>query len=249
MKPILPLLSSLLVFASCSTAYQSGQTPDDVYFSPARPQQEYVQVQDDDNRSYRRGTDYNKTDDDYYSYNDDRYLRMKIRNRNQWAYLDDYYRDPYAYNYYNKYSNNYYYNGYGYSNPRGYWNSYYNPYMNSYYNGHYSPYGGHVIVVAPRTPIKSTPRTFNLHVFDSPQNSTNNRVPDTRSRRYNSNTNRSYTTPSRNTGNDLRDTYRRTENSNRSSETMSTQKSVTPPPASSNSNKSSGNSNAPRRKF
>jgi len=248
MKPILPLLSSLLVFASCSTAYQSGQTPDDVYFSPARSQQDYVQVQDDEDRSYRRNDEYNRVDDEYYNYNDDRYLRMKIRNRNQWAYLDDYYRDPYAYNYYNKYSNNYYYNGYGYSNPRGYWNSYYNPYMNSYYTPHYAPYGGHVYIVSPRTPIRSTPRTYNLHVFDSPQNNGNTNATSTRPRRYNTNSNRNYTTPSRNTGNELRNTYRGSENASRSNSTISTQKSSsTPPPASSNN--SSGNSNAPRRKF
>ena len=54
MKSILPLLSLLIVFASCTTAYKSGQTPDDVYFSPARPQEEYVRVEKEDDRQYRR---------------------------------------------------------------------------------------------------------------------------------------------------------------------------------------------------
>ena len=40
------LLLALFVAAlsSCTTAYKTGQTPDDVYYSPARPQgEEYVQ--------------------------------------------------------------------------------------------------------------------------------------------------------------------------------------------------------------
>ena len=48
MKSFLPLLSLALVFASCSTAYKTGQTPDDVYYSPERPQAEYVRVDDED---------------------------------------------------------------------------------------------------------------------------------------------------------------------------------------------------------
>ncbi len=88
MKSFLPLLALLIVFASCTTAYKSGQTPDDVYFSPTRPQEEYVRVEKEDDRQYRR----NEQQEDYYSYNDDRYLRMKIRNRDQWSYLDEYYR-------------------------------------------------------------------------------------------------------------------------------------------------------------
>ena len=36
MKSALPVLASVLILASCSTAYKSGQTPDDVYYSPER---------------------------------------------------------------------------------------------------------------------------------------------------------------------------------------------------------------------
>ena len=75
MKSFLPLLSLTLVFASCSSAYKTGQTPDDVYFSPERPQEEYVRVDKDEDRYYRGDED--RTSSDYYNYEEDRYLRMK----------------------------------------------------------------------------------------------------------------------------------------------------------------------------
>ena len=87
MKSFLLLLSLSLVFASCSTAYKSGQTPDDVYFSPERPQQEYVRADQEDDDKYYRG-EQNRSSD-YYNYEEDRYLRMKVRNRNRWVYIDN----------------------------------------------------------------------------------------------------------------------------------------------------------------
>ena len=39
------LALTVAVFSSCTTAYKTGQTPDDVYFSPVRQQDEYVQVE------------------------------------------------------------------------------------------------------------------------------------------------------------------------------------------------------------
>ena len=231
MKSILPLLSLLIVFASCTTAYKSGQTPDDVYFSPTRPQQEYVNVEKEDDRQYRR----NDQQEDYYSYNDDRYLRMKIRNRNQWSYLDEYYRDPYAYTYDGKY----FYNTNGYCTPRTYWNSYYNP------------YGSNVIIVNQRNPIKnSAPRKYNLHVFDDPKdNAYNPKVPGNNSIKYR--TNNRNDNPSRNTGNDLRDVFRSSDRSNNNSSSpkpASTQSSSNSNNSSGN-NSSSGSTTAPRRKF
>jgi len=230
MKSFLPLLSTVIVFASCSTAYKSGQTPDDVYFSPVRPQQEYVRVEEkDEDRTYRR------TEDDYYR-NDDRYLRMKIRDRDRWAYLDEYYRDPYAYNYNSKY----YYNQCGYSNPRSYWNS------------NYNPYGGQIIIVNSRTPIKNTPRTYNLHVFDSPSNNnTNSKTSGSKSRTYSNSNDRSNSQPA-NTGSDLRTIFRGSENTGNSSKPQSTQSSSNSSNSNSNSNSNSTNSSsgsaAPKRK-
>ncbi|MCX8019299.1 MAG: hypothetical protein N2747_02250 [Chitinophagaceae bacterium] len=101
----------LLMLSSCSTAYKTGQTPDDVYYSPLRPQEEYTE-----NKREKEGR-YEYTDE-YY---DDRYLRMKVRNRQRWSDLDDWYL-------YDRYSigfNCYYGSFY---NPYNAWNYYYNPY-------------------------------------------------------------------------------------------------------------------------
>ena len=52
---ILLLALSAVTFSNCTTAYKTGQTPDDVYYSPARPidQDEYVRVDNDNDRTYR----------------------------------------------------------------------------------------------------------------------------------------------------------------------------------------------------
>jgi uncharacterized membrane protein YgcG len=69
---------------SCATVYKTGQTPDDVYYSPARPQEEYVQRDEDNDR---------RDNGDYYSLDDYR-LRMQMRNRNRYsACNDDWYYD------------------------------------------------------------------------------------------------------------------------------------------------------------
>src|SRR5690349_1268056 len=92
MKSILPLLLFVLVLSSCSSAYKTGQTPDDVYFSPARPQDEYVRTEKSEERKRYDGE----------VYRDDRYLRMKIHNRRYADLYDDYYSyNPYYYHYYN----------------------------------------------------------------------------------------------------------------------------------------------------
>jgi uncharacterized membrane protein YgcG len=136
-RQILLVALTAAVLSSCTTAYRSGQTPDDVYFSPARPQDEYVQVNDDDDK-YRY-------DDEYY---DDRYLRMKVHNRTRWEYLNDwYYYDRYSYRY------NYYYGSY--YNPYTSWNYYYNPYCPNYVVV-YNP------KVQPATVSVTKPRNFSL---------------------------------------------------------------------------------------
>ncbi|RYY84555.1 MAG: hypothetical protein EOO15_19090 [Chitinophagaceae bacterium] len=87
MKPVLPILALTLAVASCTTPYKSGQTPDDVYYSPGRPEREYVQV--DERRDERPQPETRE----------DRYLRLRVRNRDRWSQFDDYYNDPYAYRY------------------------------------------------------------------------------------------------------------------------------------------------------
>jgi uncharacterized membrane protein YgcG len=150
-SPILLLAVTVIVLSSCSSAYRTGQTPDDVYFSPAPSADEYVRVESRDNRAYR-GTD------QYYNY-EDNYLRMRVQNRYRWSALDDYYlSNPYAYNYYA----NYYGGWYSPFNSYWAWNNYYNPYYNPYY-------GNIIIIKNPGTfrQIPGRPVAFNPNSYKS----------------------------------------------------------------------------------
>ncbi len=85
---------------SCSTAYKSGQTPDDVYYSPVRAV---------DERETREEKVEQRSTDNY----EEREIRMATRDRRWRDINDDYdYRyDPYRYGYnYGYYYNPYYYN-------------------------------------------------------------------------------------------------------------------------------------------
>ena len=146
MKSALPLFSLALLLASCTTAYKSGQTPDDVYYSPARPADEYVRTEKKEDRRYRYDEDYR----------DDRYLRMKIRDRRYASLYDDYYSyNPYYYHYYNG---------------RLSYNSPWTPY--TYWDNYYNPYFRPVLVVNNyKTPNR--PRTFDLGVYAPQPGSTN----------------------------------------------------------------------------
>jgi hypothetical protein len=96
MKTLL-LILSVALFASCSTAYKSGQTPDDLYYSkPKVISEEKVEKEVRDER-----TVYNS---------EDRQIRMAIRDQ-RWRNLDydydyDYSYSPYKYGY----NYGYYYN-------------------------------------------------------------------------------------------------------------------------------------------
>jgi hypothetical protein len=238
MKSVLPLLSLVLLFASCTTAYKSGQTPDDVYFSPQRPQDEYVRVENKKEK-YR----YDEQNDD------DRYLRMRVRNRRMWSDLDYYYSDPYAYRYFNNGYNPYIYNPYAYSNP---WSSY------SYWNHYYNPYSTNVIVVNPKSPVYNKPRISNLRVYDDPQSGTINNNPKVsnggRVRVFGSNNDgNNYNESRRNSGSDLRTIFgnsNSSRNSNSSSDNAPVRtQSSTSNSSNNSSSSSSGSTNAPVRKF
>ena len=139
---ILLLAFATLVISSCTTAYKTGQTPDDVYFSPERSTAEYVRVEKNNDRYYQGS-------DEYY---EDRYLRMKVMNRTRWSDLDDYY-------YHNRY--NYSYNNIYYNNP---WNPY------NYWNHYYNPYYTGVIIVNPKTSTTNAgPRRVNLNAYNNSQ--------------------------------------------------------------------------------
>jgi hypothetical protein len=131
---LLLLITGVAAFSSCSI-YKTGQTPDDVYYSPARPQADsYVAV-----KKEKEGTSDNYQTYEQYQdgFRDDRFLRMSIGN-------------PYYLNAYDTYSSfdwryNSYYDGfnYGFNSPwNSYfaWNNYYNPYCPPLYYG--IGYGG-----------------------------------------------------------------------------------------------------------
>lgn len=77
MKKILLVFLSASIMMGCSTAYRTGQTTDDVYFSPARPGSEYVNLEEND--AYRP-SEVPMTD---------RYLRMKAFGSSRWNSFDD----------------------------------------------------------------------------------------------------------------------------------------------------------------
>jgi len=104
---ILLLASFAAALGSCSTAYKSGQTPDDVYYSPARS------IEEDNDPDKDQDKDIARNDPE------DRQIRMKAYDR-RWRDLDDDYDcncsckyDPYHYGY----NYGYYYNPYYYPSP------------------------------------------------------------------------------------------------------------------------------------
>ncbi|PWU02119.1 MAG: hypothetical protein C5B52_06015 [Bacteroidetes bacterium] len=162
------LLAAVVGLGSCTTMYKSGQTPDDVYYSPGSEKEGYVQSKNNtDNNQPFHG---NEPSDDY--------LRMKVQDPARWSTLD---YDAYGnYNpYYNPYSP---YGSFGYS-PYGtsmsfgfgmgypmysglYFGSYFNPFG---FYGSYNPYypyyyGTPVVIVKGGTgtvnPYINRPRTF-----------------------------------------------------------------------------------------
>ncbi|HZI53335.1 MAG TPA: hypothetical protein VFD56_06525 [Chitinophagaceae bacterium] len=143
------LVLSVAVFSSCTTAYKTGQTPDDVYYSPVRQQAAYVQAEQKEERPVQ-------TSEESY---EDRFLRMRIEDRYRWSALDDYYfNNAYAYNSYGNY--------YSLNSP---WNSYWawNCHYNPYYGG-IPYYPGGVIMKTPRTSIRPSralvfnPSSYNI---------------------------------------------------------------------------------------
>lgn len=100
-KVLFVSLIAASLLTGCSAVYQSGQTPDDLYFSPGKELSDSeVKKQNDDAERYQQNV----------STIDDRYLRMKVTNRNQWSNLDDFsYWNDMRFNFapYNSF-NNYY---------------------------------------------------------------------------------------------------------------------------------------------
>ncbi len=159
------MIALLVVFAGCSSAYKQTQTPDDVYYSPGKTQEQLAAKQDKRydkyDRRQDRNSDYDDDNDSYQSYtgnSDDNYLRMKIANRYQWSSLDDadyWYSPNYAYNNYygfnsfnpyalNSWGLSYYYSPFASIQPYSWFNSYYPSYGFGYgYSPSYGGYYGH----------------------------------------------------------------------------------------------------------
>ena len=152
-RRILSILAIAIGLASCSTAYRQGQTPDDVYYSPAKEKTEAYASANDNRRTENYTRQYNNSNnyDGYTSSSEDDYLRMKIQNRYRWGALDDYdywYSPSYAFNNYYGYNSfnpflanswglSYYYSPFASIQPYGWFNSYYPTY------GYYTPYNGY----------------------------------------------------------------------------------------------------------
>src|SRR6476469_4423021 len=81
---ILPAIITAIIFSSCSSAYKSAQTPDDLYYSPAK---EVTVNNDTEIRKEKKKEEVIREED--YTSTTDRYIRMKIANR-RWSSLDDY---------------------------------------------------------------------------------------------------------------------------------------------------------------
>lgn len=175
---ILPIiLIGAVMFSSCSAVYKSGQTPDDVYYSPARgiPDKE-------------------DTYEDVTTSQDNHYLRMKVRDQKRWSSLDDYTywndsRYLYTSNYYNPYLktslgyNSWGIGTYNYYNTWGWgltWGSY-NPYYyltgwNSpfYWNNWYNPCYGVVYYKNPRAYTTTSASAVNAFTNHNYSNGNNN---------------------------------------------------------------------------
>ena len=94
---LLLIAVALVTLSSCSSVYKSGQTPDDVYYSPVRTYD--VEVRKEDER---------KDNSRNYSYSEQSQIRLGINNP-RWRYLNDYTYSPYLYGYdYGYYYNPYY---------------------------------------------------------------------------------------------------------------------------------------------
>ena len=215
---ILLLALTVAFLSSCSTAYKTAQTPDDVYYSAAQPQKEDKKVDKEENRDYSYS-------DDYY---DDRYLRMKVSNRYRWNDLNDWYS-------YDRYSLGYNYHYGSYYNPYNSWNYYYNPY-NCCCNGNNNYSNPKVATVKPIV----RPSNFNLAGYTNSNynNSNKKSAIKNNSRPVYSNTNSNGS--SKGSGGVIRTIFEsRNENSNSGNSNSSSSRTYTP-----SNNNSSGSSSS-----
>lgn len=176
------LLGLVTVFSSCGPSYRMGQTPDDVYYSPAPAQESYVTLGDQqDADSYANRNEQQQTTNDIqdpgynnnlnfdlgFGYNPYTYGPYGFNSYNYSPFMFDPYSyagiyNPYAYNYYGyNYSG---YNYFGYSSM-----SFYGNYYGNHYGGYYQPvylYPG--IGTINTSPVG--PRKVNLEAYNNNSN-------------------------------------------------------------------------------
>lgn len=184
-------IGMIAAFSSCSTAYRSGQTPDDVYYSPApAPVETYVTS---DNQQDRNAYGYSDDEDQDIrrGIQDPRY-RNSLSSSISLGIGSGYGYNPYGYSQFGGYGYDPYgYNGYGYGSygnkgfydPYGY-NSYYSPYYSGIgyggigygggFGGYYSPIYSYYPGIGGVTGNTNVgPRRVNLAAFNS---ATTNRI-------------------------------------------------------------------------
>lgn len=184
-------------FTSCSTAYRTGQTPDDVYYSPAPQENTYV-------------TTATENDKNSYSYRnqEDENIRRGIedpvyRNAITFSMGMGYGYNPYSLYPYNSFNNPFYgnggyygynsygfkgmydpyYNSMGYMNPYSYSFGYYNPYSIGYgyspynvgFSPYYSPYYSPILFSSKTVNTNTGARRYNLNVYNNSTNNTGSR--------------------------------------------------------------------------
>lgn len=161
---ILLLALSAAALSSCGTMYKSGQTPDDVYYSPGMERAVVKTEESNENRKYT----------DEYMDPSDRYLRMKSSSQ-RWSAFDDdfmYWNNP-TWNsqmMFNSWGRPTYGLGFGVGYGYSSWNYGYNSFWGSPYYL-YNPfcpiyYGQPVVVVTPKS---YGPRTYNLSTYNQPR--------------------------------------------------------------------------------
>ena len=230
---------AVAAFSSCSTAYKTGQTPDDVYYSPGREAEAYVNVDNNDERRYRGEDRYRNND---YINPDDRWLRMRVRNRSRWSAFDDYAYNDWRYNSWN-YNSYYSYSPFNtYSPFNNYWSNYY--YWNSYYN----PYGTRIIVVNPKTNpvVYNRVRNFNLNSYSNNAYNNSNYVPSRSRTMSTGGPNSGYNNNNRTLGNSVRKVFSNSNN-NSSRDTYYSPSSSERPTRTYQPSSSSSNSSSPSR--
>ncbi len=220
-------------FASCSSAYKTTQTPDDVYYSPERESAEYVEVKQD------RAGRYSSYEYDNYN---DHWLRMRVRNPYRWNAFDDY--DWNSYSTWNI----------GWGSPYAYsWNNYWNSYWT--WNSFYNPYCPNIIILNPKTNpvVYNRVRNFSLGSYTNTnynnsntqlfRKGTSSRLPNSGYGNYN-NSNNSLGSSIRRVFKNGNSSSYDNSNSYRNSGNSSPSRSYTPSSSSSSSSSSSRSSSS-----